>query len=463
MVMMMKSVPPQYPAPAVKPTGVMPTARPPQEHSTPDPSAAGELARPVVRTPSTNVPSNPSTAGKQRWILSLLILAALGGAGYYFYPQIRDWLVSQRPAPTRPPARVTPVVAAPVRQDEMKIYLNGLGTVTGFNTVTIRSRVEGELIKVDFSEGQMVKQGDVLAEIDPRPYQVQLKEAQAMLARDTAALNLAIADLERYKPLVASRTVTEQTLQAQEALVEQTKATIEVDQGRIDNINLQLSYCKILAPISGRIGLRSVDLGNMIRPTDPNGLAVITQLQPIAVVFTIPQDDIAPIQKKMLAGEKLQVEAFDRSFQTKLAAGTLEAIDNQVDVTTGTVRLKAVFANEDNLLFPNQFVNVRLLLDTVHQAVVVPSAAVQRGPDMTYAYVVQPDSTVDLRHITTGPTEGDFTSIESGLSAGEMVVIDGVDKLQKGSKVAVRNPGSSEATDGASQLTGPGLPAKTGG
>jgi multidrug efflux system membrane fusion protein len=228
--------------------------------------------------------------------------------------------------------------------------------------------------------------------------------------------------------------------------IQSARATVAAATTAVRNAEIELSYCRILSPITGRIGLRYVDHGNMIRPTDPNGLAVITQLQPIAVVFTIPQDDIAPVQKKMLAGAKLSVDAFDRSFQTRLASGTLEAIDNQVDVTTGTIRLKAVFANEHNLLFPNQFVNARLLIDTLQQAVTVPSSAVQRGPDVTYAYVVLPDSTVDLRRIITGDTDGDVTTVEKGLSPGEIVVIEGVDKLQKGSRVAARARGSSGQT-----------------
>jgi multidrug efflux system membrane fusion protein len=291
--------------------------------------------------------------------------------------------------------------------------------------------------------------------------------AEAQVALDESQLRLASEEEKRLKDLVATKVITANewdtavaNRQKFEAQLQSTKASlkqIEADYGinirsaeanvsaaatAVRNAEIELSYCRIISPITGRVGLRHVDAGNMIRPTDPNGLAVVTQQQPIAVIFTIPQDDVAAIQKKTAAGEKLRVDAFDRNFQTKLATGVLEAIDNQVDVATGTIRLKAVFPNEDNLLFPNQFVNARLLVDTLSQATTVPSAAVQRGPDMTYAYVVQPDSTVDLRKIAVGPIQGDRTAVLSGLAPDEVVVIDGVDKLQKGSKIAARGQGS---------------------
>ena len=482
----------------IPPIGAKPTAREPHLHSIPDAPSLAEPLRskppqPVVSTKDSAEPESP----KQRWLMTLVALVLIGGVGYYFYPTIKALLGFERPAPAAPPVRVIPVVTAPVGREDMKQYLNGLGTVTGFSTVTIRSRVEGELNNVAFSEGQLVKQGELLAEIDPRPFQVQLDQAKARLAEAEAALQktqhsqsremaqaqlaldesqfrLASAEEHRLRDLVANKTITADewdtavaNRQKCEAQVQATKASLkqtDADYGinilsaqanaaaattAVRNAEIELSYCRIMSPITGRIGLRYIDQGNMIRPTDPNGLAVITQLQPIAVVFTIPQDDIAIVQKKILAGEKLPVDAFDRNFQTKLASGTLEAIDNQVDVTTGTVRLKAVFPNENSLLFPNQFVNARLLVDTLQQAVTVPSAAVQRGPDMTYAYVVKPDSTVDLRNIVIGATDGDRTAIESGLSPNDIVVIDGVDKLQKGSKVVARGQTPASAVGGA--------------
>ncbi|HEY2841345.1 MAG TPA: efflux RND transporter periplasmic adaptor subunit, partial [Pirellulales bacterium] len=305
-------------------------------------------------------------------------------------------------------------------------------------TVTVRSRVDGEIMKIAFTEGQMVHEGDLLAQIDSRQYRVQLSEAQAQLAREKATLKLALLDYDRYESLLSTRAITKQQLDAQEALVNQTQATIQVDEGLINNVKLQLQYCEIKAPIDGRIGLRMVDLGNIVHANDATGIAVITQLNPIAVVFTIPQDSIARVQQKMQADEQLVVEAYDREQKIKLATGKLAAIDNQVDALTGTVRLKAVFENEKGMLFPNQFVNCRLLVEKLPQAVVVLTAGVQHGPDSMFAYVVGPDSTVELRPVVVGPSEGDHTVIESGLSPGDVVVIEGVDKLQKGSKVVER-------------------------
>ena len=317
------------------------------------------------------------------------------------------------------------------------MHLNGLGTVTAFNTVTLRCRVDGELIKVLFTEGQMVEQGELLAEIDPRPYEAMLKKAEGQLAKDQAMLKVAQLDFDRYTSLAATKSITQQQLDQQTALVKQNEGAIKVDQGEIDNIKLQLTYCQITSPITGRIGLRLVDRGNIVRANDVNGLAVITQLQPIGVIFTIPQDDIALVQRQLRTGETLAVDSYDRDFNIKLASGKLLAIDNQVDATTGTVKLKAVFQNEDNMLFPNQFVNARLGVSTLHNVIISPAAALQRGPDSTFVYLVKADNTVELRKVEVGETEGDQTTIISGLSPGEIVVTDGVDKLLPGSKVSV--------------------------
>jgi len=345
-------------------------------------------------------------------------------------------------APRTPPT--VPVVTTAVKQGNMGIYLTGLGSVTAFNTVTIRPRVDGQVIKVAFQEGQIVRQGDLLAEIDPRPFQVQLAQAEGQLAKDTAQLQNAKVDLERYKVLLAQDSVAKQQLDTQIALVNQYDGVIKSDQAQIDNAKLQLTYSRITAPITGRIGLRLVDPGNVVRANDPNNsLAVITQLQPIAVLFNIPEDDLPQVLKKMRSGQQLTVDAYDRNLKNRLAAGVLLTIDNQIDPNTGTIKCKAVFPNEDNALFPNQFVNARLLVDTKKDASIVPSAAVQRSPQGTFVYAVKDDSTVEMRNIVVGPSEGDEVAIEKGLAPGEVVVIEGVDKLQRGMKVAARAAGAN--------------------
>lgn len=288
----------------------------------------------------------------------------------------------------------------------------------------------------------MVRAGELLAEIDPRPFQVQLEQAEGQLARDQALLNNAQADLERYKLLFAEDSMPKQQLDTQQSLVRQYEAAIQSDQAQVDNAKLQLTYCRITSPLGGRVGLRLVDAGNMIHATDANGLVVITQLQPITVLFTIPEVSLPPVMGKLKAGARLAVEAYDRERKKKLATGTLLTIDNQIDPTTGTVKLKAEFANADGSLFPNQFVNARLLVNTLQNTVLVPNAAIQHSPRSAYVYVVKADSSVEARNVEANLTEGDQTSIAKGLAPGENVVIDGVDKLQPGTKVSVREPGA---------------------
>lgn len=332
-------------------------------------------------------------------------------------------------------SRATPVVAAVATAGDVNVHLAGLGTVTPLATVAVKSRVDGQLMKVLFKEGQVVRAGEVLAEIDARPFQVQLDTALGQMARDQALLRNARIDLDRYRVLLEQDSVAKQQFDTQEALVRQFEATLKIDQAAVDAARLQLSYCRITAPVSGRVGLRQVDAGNIVRTSDANGLVVITRLQPITVVFTIPEDNLPPVMKKLRAGEKLGVDAFDRADKVKLASGVLLTADNQIDPATGTVKLKAEFDNRDNALFPSQFVNVRLLIDVQSDATLVPAAAVQRGTPGTFVYVVSAESTVSIRKVRLGPVQGELVAIESGLRPGERVVVDGADKLREGAKV----------------------------
>ncbi|HEV7502604.1 MAG TPA: MdtA/MuxA family multidrug efflux RND transporter periplasmic adaptor subunit, partial [Vicinamibacteria bacterium] len=324
--------------------------------------------------------------------------------------------------------RVVAVVAVPAKLGDMSIYLDGLGTVTAINTVTVRSRVDGQLINVSYREGQLVHSGDLLAQIDPRPFEVQLEQVQGQYAKDEANLKNARLDLKRYQVLMAEDSIPRQQLDTQASTVNQLEGTLKADQAQVDNARINLAYTRITAPIGGRVGLRVVDPGNMIHATDPNGLVVITQLQPIAVVFTIPADQLPPVMAGMAKGTRLHVEAWDRDRKNVLGQGTLDAVDNQIDETTGTVRLKAVFPNEGATLFSNQFVNARLLVDTLHSAVMIPTASLQRSPQTTYVWVVKPDSTVEMRDVTVEHTEGEQSAV-TGVTAPEPVVTDGVDNL----------------------------------
>jgi len=351
---------------------------------------------------------------------------------------IAHFYESDKPAKANVVPPTMPVVVATVRTGNMPIYLTGLGSVTALNTVTVRSRVDGELFNVTVREGQMVTAGQLIAEIDPRPFEVQLIQAQGQKERDEATLANARIDLERYRVLVAQNAVPRQQYDTQVSTVRQLEATTKADQGAVESAQLQLVYTRITSPINGRIGLRQVDPGNIVHASDQNGIAIITQVQPINVVFTIAQDNLPPILKKLHAGVQMPVQVFDRDFRTKLANGTLLTVDNQIDVTTGTVRLKAIFQNDDNALFPNQFVNARLLLDTRRGVVLAPAAAIQHGPQTTFVFLVKPDNTVETRDVRVGLIEGEMALIEQGLSAGDVVVTQGVDKLQPGMKVSPR-------------------------
>ncbi len=339
-----------------------------------------------------------------------------------------------------------------VEQRDMPIFLTGLGSVTAYNTVVVKTRIDGQLVQVAFREGQEVKKGDLLAVVDPRPYQVALSQAEATLFKDQAALQDAKTNYERYQGLFRDGVISKQQLDTQRSSFDQLEGAVRADQALVNNQKLNLTYTRITAPVGGRVGLRLVDVGNMVHASDQNGLLVITQLQPIAVLFTLPQDQLPAVAKQMRGGS-LEVEAFGRDNQTKLATGKLETIDNQIDPTTGTGRLKAVFTNTEHVLWPNQFVNVRMLLETKKDSVVVPAAAVQRGPQGPYVFVMKPDKTVDMRPVQVSLTQGSTTAIASGLTPGEVVVTDGQDKLQAGSKVEPRS--TSGAGQGTKLAQGP--------
>jgi multidrug efflux system membrane fusion protein len=333
-----------------------------------------------------------------------------------------------------------PVSAEAARMGDIPIYLTGLGTVVPSRMVTVRSRVDGELVRVAFTEGQHVKEGELLAQIDPRPFQVQLDQAEGQLIRDQALLANARIDVERYRTLYKQDSIAQQQVDTQVALVQQYEGTVRADKAQLDNARLQLSYARITAPISGRLGLRLVDPGNIVHAADLNGVVVITEVQPITVIFTLPQDSLQALLQRLKGNARLPVEAWDRAWRNTLASGELASLDNQIDVTTGTVRLRARFANADLALFPNQFVNARMLLDTRSGVVTIPSAALQRGSQGSFVYVIKDDGTASVRPVKLGPGEGERVAVESGVAAGERVVTDGLDRLREGARVQVAGP-----------------------
>lgn len=341
--------------------------------------------------------------------------------------------------------RPFPVQAQAARRGDMEVTINALGTVSARNTAIVKARVAGQLQRIAFREGQLVKQGDLLAEIDPRPFQAQLDQAAGQLARDEALLANARADLERYRNLLKKDSIASQQVDNQDWLVRQYEGTVKNDRGIVADAKLQLDFSRVTAPFSGRLGLRQVDVGNYVQTSDANGIVVITQTRPINVVFAIPADTLPAVLAHPHAGEPLPVDAYDRVGATRLATGKVVSIDNQMDVATGTVKLKAEFANSDEKLFPNQFVNARLHVDTRHDVVLAPTAAIQRGARGLFMYVVGADKTVHVRAVTPGPTSHDSVVIENGLREGELVVIDGADKLRDGAKVEISQPGAGKA------------------
>ncbi len=399
------------------------------------------------------VPDPREARAPRRWPWLLVAGAVLAAAAGYAYWSNRPVATPSSAAGGRFDAasRAIPVVAAAVRKGSIDVYLNALGTVTPRNVVTVKPRVDGQLMRVAFQEGQVVRAGDLLAEIDPRPFQVQLGQATGQMAKDQALLRNAQVDLERYRTLLAQDSISKQQVDTQEALVRQYEGTIQADQAAIDNAKLQLTYSRVSAPIGGRVGLRQVDPGNVVKAADANGIVVIAQVQPISVVFPIPEDSLPRILRRLATGEAVPVEAWDRDQRAKLATGRLLTADNQIDTTTGTIKLKAEFANADLALFPNQFVNVRMLVETLADATLVPSAAILRGAPGTFVYVVKDDLTVTVATVKLGPVQGETTAIASGITPGTMVIVDGTDKLREGAKVELitRDPQAAPASGAA--------------
>jgi membrane fusion protein, multidrug efflux system len=334
-------------------------------------------------------------------------------------------------------AAPVPVAAATVSRADLPVRLSALGSVAAFNTVTVRPRVDGQLTRLAYREGQFVRQGDLLAQIDPRPFQVQLEQAEGQLARDQAQLANARVDLTRYQTLWSEDSIAQQNVAAQESTVKQLEAALKVDQSAIDNARLNLTYSRITAPLTGRVGLRLVDVGNVVTAAATAGIVVITQVEPIAVVFTLPEDALHTVLPRIREGVKLPVDAFDRTGATRLASGTVLTVDNQIDQSTGTVRLKAVFDNHDHALFPSQFVNVQVLADTRRSQLIVPTSAVQQGPQGPFVYVVR-DGKANVRPVKIELTEGERAAVTGGVEGGDVVVIDGMDRLRDGAPVDVR-------------------------
>ena len=421
-------------------------------------------ALPAPNSPSNGrvePPSNPPRSRRWVWVL-LAVLLVLGIAAYFIWPRIKAKEAAEAAAKAPPPPAI-PVVTTTARKGDIGVYYSGLGAVTPLATVTVHTRVDGQLMSVRYKEGDTVNQGDLLVEIDDKPFQAVLTQAEGQLTRDQALLENAKIDLARYQTLVPLKAIPEQQLATQQALVHQDEGTVKVDQGQIEAAKVNIGYTKINSPIGGRVGLRLVDVGNIVHASDTAGLLVITQMNPISTIFTISEDQLQVVLQKIAAGQTLEVDAYDRDGKNKLAQGSLTTLDNQIDPNTGTLKLRAIFDNAKDTLYPNQFVNARLLVQQKHGVTLIPTAAIQRNSNATYVYVVKPDSTVTVRQITLGTTEGDDSEVTIGLMPGDVVVMTGVDKLQEGSKVQSQSPGvNAQAAPTAAPATKKGGTTKKG-
>jgi len=402
----------------------------------PEHPAAAEPRSPAetVEQPALTRPGPRSRSRHWRWVLAAIALAAAALAAWYWFGHGSG---DQAKAGGKGDAasRPMPVVAAPARKGNIDVYIDALGTVTPLNNVVVHTRVDGQLMSVAFREGQNVKAGDLLAQIDPRPFEVMLTQANGQMARDQAQLKNAQVDLERYQTLLSQDSISRQQVDTQAALVRQFQGAVESDKGAVDNARLQITYARIIAPISGRVGLRQVDPGNIVHASDSNGVVTITQVQPVTVIYPVPEDNVPRIVKRMQGTQSVAVDAFDRGGKTRLATGRLLTIDNQIDTTTGTVKVKAEFPNTDSALFPNQFVNVRMVVETHEDATLVPTAAIQRGAPGTFVFLVKEDKTVAVTPVQLGAVSGETSEVSKGLAPGNLVVVDGADKLRDGSSV----------------------------
>jgi len=376
-----------------------------------------------------------SRRGRARIVVGLIVLIAIVGGAYLIFRSIHTAQPSGGGRIQQAPPQS--VGAATIGQGDIRVTVNALGTVTPIATVTVQTQIDGQLQQVGFTEGQMVKQGDFLAQIDPRPYQLLQAQYEGQLARDQGVLAQAQVDLARYQKLAEQNSIARQQYEDQVYIVQQDQGLVKLDQAQVDQQKLNVIYCRIVSPVTGRIGLRLVDPGNYVQTSNTTGIAVVTQLQPITVIFPIPEDDLPDVLPQLNAGTPLEVFAYDRANVKMLATGRVAALDSQIDTTTGTVKVRAQFDNADSALFPNQFVNAQLLVNTLHNVVTVPTAAIQRGAPGSYVYVINADNTVSVRPISIGPNDGPMAAVNSGLTAGEQVVVDGTDRLRDGARVTV--------------------------